>query len=340
MELSERKEKILAAVVEKYISTGDAIGSKLLLDTLDFSVSSATVRNEMSELASLGYLVQPHTSAGRIPTDSGFRYYIDNLMENYELSSDQRSRLHRSIASQSGDPEQILEQTAEVLSRITNCAAFVTTPGGENARIRGIELLPVASRTVLMVLMTSTGIVKSKLCRLDYKLTKQTAEIFYNISGNLLVGKLLYEINTAFLQTIASSVDCGIFVMSPLLAALADLISEISKAQVMIEGKTNLMHHRELIGYTDELMRFLQNDEPVQRLISSGKKEFEIKIGTENIFRPLKNTGVIISHYRLHGKRGGALGIIGPVRLDYARIIPYIKYISEYIEAVFDDILE
>ena len=128
MELSDRKKKILSAIVEQYVISGEPIGSKMLMEMLPFSVSSATIRNEMSELSSLGLLEQPHTSAGRVPTQAGYRYYVDNLMDENELDEDERRRIRLAIGSNIGDPEKLLNRASEILARMTNCATVATTP--------------------------------------------------------------------------------------------------------------------------------------------------------------------------------------------------------------------
>lgn len=340
MVLSERKQKILTAVIERYIASGEAVGSKLLLDMMNLPVSSATVRNELSELSEMGYLIQPHTSAGRIPSDRGYRYYVDNLMKNYELSDSQRRLIEKTVDAKSGDPEQILEQAGETLARLTNCAVLTAAPGGDTATVRGIELIRVGNKTLMMVLMTSTGIIKSKLCRMDFAITKSTVEIFYNVINHIIIGRQLIEIDTALLQTIVSSIDQGIFLLSPLFATLSDLVGEASGTQIILDGQSNLLHHRELLNDAYELMTFLKDTEPITRMVTAGKKDIEIRIGQENIYRPLKNTSVIISRYSTKSKSGGALGVIGPTRMDYARLIPNIKYLSEHVERIFNDILE
>ncbi len=340
MVLSDRKQLILTAVTERYIATGEPVGSKLLLEMLSLPISSATVRNEMSELSEKGYLIQPHTSAGRIPSDKGYRYYVDNLMANYELSDSQRRMIERAVDTKSSDPEQVLEQAGETLARITGCAVVTAAPGGDTASVRGVELIRVGNRTLMMVLMTSTGIIKSKLCRMDFNITKSTVEIFYNVVNHIIIGRQLIDINTALLQTIVSSVDRGIFLLSPLIATLSELVSEVSGTQIMLDGQSNLLHHRELLDNAYELMTFLKDTDTVSRLITSGKKELDIRIGQENIYRPLKNTSVIIVRYSTKSKSGGALCVIGPTRMDYARLIPNMKYLSEHVGRVFDDILE
>ena len=192
MELSDRKQKILASIVEQYIRSGEPIGSKTLMELLPMKVSSATIRNEMAELASMGLLEQPHTSAGRIPSHAGYRYYIDHLMHARELDDSDRQKIEAAFGT-GLDPEQLLSRAGEVLSELTKCAAVSTTPAGESTRIRRIEMVPVGSRTAMLVLLTSTGILKSRICRSDFPITVPLLLWTIPIRPRMLVGRVRYS---------------------------------------------------------------------------------------------------------------------------------------------------
>ena len=192
--LSTRREKILGAIVEQYIATGEPVGSKTLLSKLSISVSSATIRNDMAALTKLDLIYQPHTSAGRIPTEKGYRYYVDNLMKPEELGEGDRRRIEAGVDTRSGDPEILLEKVGEALGELTNFAAMATTPADENASIRNIRMAPVSSRTCVVVLLTSTGILKSKACRMDTEITDDIIQSFRDIVGREFIGKPLKEI--------------------------------------------------------------------------------------------------------------------------------------------------
>lgn len=176
MELSERRQRILAAIVEQFIASGEPVGSKALCNLFELSISSATIRNEMAALAELGLIEQPHTSAGRVPSHLGYRYYVDHLMSCRALGVKQRHALEESMVVHSGDPEQILEQAGELLAEITNCAAVSTTPADESAMIRKVDLLPMGGRTIMLVLVTSNGVVRSRGCRLPEPVTPELIE--------------------------------------------------------------------------------------------------------------------------------------------------------------------
>lgn len=330
MELSERKQKILAAIVEQYIRTGEPIGSKSLMEILPVKVSSATIRNEMAELAAMGLLEQPHTSAGRVPSHAGYRYYIDHLMHARELDDESRRKIESAIGSGS-DPEHVLTRAGEVLADLTGCAAVSTTPAGESTRIRRIEMVPVGSRTAMLVLLTSTGILKSRICRTDTPITVPLLEHFYNLTRSQLAGKPLADVHTTAMQTLAASLGADAFSMLPFLASIAELARDASQTDIHLDGQSNLLGYRELEDNAYELMEFLRNGEPLSALISSSRGDVQVLIGKENKFRQLANSSVILARYDVGGDESGTLGVIGPTRLDYAKLIPSVRFLTDLV---------
>ena len=330
MELSERKQKILALIVEQYIRSGEPIGSKTLMELLPMKVSSATIRNEMAELASMGLLEQPHTSAGRIPSHAGYRYYIDHLMHTRELDESDRQKIEAAFGT-GLDPEQLLSRAGEVLSELTKCAAVSTTPAGESTRIRRIEMVPVGSRTAMLVLLTSTGILKSRICRSDFPITVPLLEHFYNVTSSHLVGRALCEVHITTMQTLAASLGADAFTMLPFLAGIADLARDAAQAEIRLDGQSNLLGYRELEENAYELMEFLRSTQPLNALISANKDDVHVLIGKENRFRQLENSSLILARYSVGGDESGTLGVIGPTRLDYAKLIPSVRYLTDLV---------
>lgn len=340
MELSERKQRILAAVVEEYIATGEPIGSKVLLEKLGLPLSSATIRNEMSELAAMGLLEQPHTSAGRIPSHAGYRYYVDRLMNNRELNPSARRRIDADISYSEGDPERLLEKAGEVLADLTNCAAVSTIPRGESVVIKRVEMVPVGNRTAMLVLLTSGGIIRSRVCRMDFELTNPVLEMFYNITAAMLIGRPIADINPVMLQTLAASLGNEALAMLPLLATVSDLAKDAEQTEIMLEGQSNLLNHREFSDSAFELMEFLNKSEPLSNLIASSKSELDVLIGKENLYRQLEKSSIILARYSIGDKEGGVIGLIGPTRIDYSRLIPSVQYLTNLVGRLLTQALE
>jgi len=340
VQLSQRQQQILAAVVELYIRYGEPVGSKALAAEFGGSWSSATIRNEMSELASMGLLEQPHTSAGRIPSHLGYRYYVDNLMSKYELNAPEKRKIETDIASSEGDPEKLLEKAGEILASLTNCAAVSTMPGGENVSIRRIEIVPMGTRTAMVVLLTSAGVIRSRVCRLDTEITNKMIEVFYNITSAKILGNPLNEVNTVMLQTLAASLGIDGLAMLPLLATVADLARDAEETEVMLGGQSNLLNHREFSSNVQELMDFLSKTEPLTELLTSSKKNFDVLIGRENRYRQLENSSIILARYSVGLKQGGVIGLIGPTRIDYSRLIPSVRYLTDLVGLMISQALE
>ena len=341
--LPNRRQQILAAIVEQYIETGEPVGSKALLSRLDINVSSATIRNDMAELTRLGLIYQPHTSAGRIPTQSGYRYYVDHLMKVQELGEGDRRRIEAGVDERSGDPEALLTKAGEALVNFTNFAALSTTPSDENAYIKNIEMVPVTPRVAMVVLLTSTGILKSKPCRMDVTLTPDLKASFDELVKEHFNGVPLQDISTVKIQTLAASLGAKALSMSALLATIADLAEMASQADIRLEGKSNLLGYKEYSENLPALLKFLGDEEPLNMLVSSGEGSgpgIEVRIGSENRFSELANSTTIIARYRIGDGATGAIGIIGPTRMNYSKLIPSIQYLSDIVSKVLSEVYE
>ena len=234
MELSERRQRILAAIVEQFIASGEPVGSKALCNLFELSISSATIRNEMAALAELGLIEQPHTSAGRVPSHLGYRYYVDHLMSCRALGVKQRHALEESMVVHSGDPEQILEQAGELLAEITNCAAVSTTPADESAMIRKVDLLPMGGRTIMLVLVTSNGVVRSRGCRLPEPVTPELIETFYAVTEHTFLGRPVAEINLVLIKRLTPLLGDNARLMQQILIALSELAWDAAKEEILL----------------------------------------------------------------------------------------------------------
>lgn len=340
MELTERKKKILSTIVELYVSTGEPIGSKVLMDYLPFSVSSATIRNEMSDLAEMGLLAQPHASAGRVPTQKGYRYYVDNLMDEGTLDDDEKLQIRRAIGNNIGDPEKLLEKASELLAKITNCTIVATTPTDAGALVKRVELVPIGSRIAMIVLMTSTGIIKDGVCKIDVPLTNEMIEEFHRIVDEKFIGMPVADIGMVMIQTLVASLGANALIMSPLFVVLSELANQAVQAEVRLNGRQNLLSHKEYSSNAYEMLDFLTDDDKLERVMSSSKNGLQVVIGAENMYRQLENSTMIISRYSIQGHDGGAIGIIGPTRLDYAKLIPKVRFITDLVGRLITDTLE
>lgn len=337
MELSERKKRILCAIVEEYILTGEPVGSKFLAKAAGINVSPATIRNEMAELAAMGYIDQPHTSAGRIPTQLGYRMYVDHLMGSYKLSDEERAAYDGLLSLSSGDIESTLEKACNMLAEVTGCASVSTAPNDKSAKIRRIEIVPAGLRSILLVILTSSGIIKSRICRTLEDLTPDMMNFFSQLVNDKFCGIKLETMTPEFLGMVKHELYEYMFALSPVVDIIAEELKSIS-SEVFIGGATNLLTHSEFDNAKMlELMRLLERREELIRIIGELNDGVKVKIGNENGISFMDNSAIIAAPYIFNGRICGTVGIIGPARINYPKMVSSIEYFSSMLSKFIDE---
>lgn len=336
MELTARKEKILGLVVDHFITTGEPIGSKLLSGFFETSISSATVRNEMSDLSAMGYLEQPYTSAGRIPSQKGYRYYIDNLMHRYTPQMSEQFQMLGGIDRLTAVPEKVLEGACSVLSDMTGCAVVASTPLDDSTEIDRAELIPLGKNKIMIALVTSTGVIRTAVCGGCGNIEMSDAELFYNICAADFIGKKASMLNKPRLQSIAASLGDKVLDMSTLLVSLYDLASTACESEIIIRGQSEILRHREYEGRADEITKFIGNKSALKRILKKSGDSLEVLLGRETGFRETENSAVIAAPYRINGKTAGKIAVIGPMRIDYSRFTAELEFICNTVSSVLD----
>ena len=340
MELDKRKAKILSLVVESYIETGEPVGSKAIASMLGDTVSSATVRNDMAVLSEQGLLEQPHTSAGRIPSYLGIRYYIDHLMKRKSLAAEEQSEIDAMFNYCDPDPDRVLEGAAELLARTTDCFVVSTTLSRQSLYVRKIEIIPATAHTVVILLLASNGMVKNKVCRVNFDLTPNVVEFFQNFANGRLAGRSLNEITRQYISSMAFSLGEHTDVFAPLLAAIYELCREANDGQVYHSGTGNLLSFDGMQGSANQLFRLLSSREELNRMLGDSRQGLFVSVGRENNDIELANSSLIVSKYRIGEDAVGALGLFGPLRMDYARLIPHLEYFSGMLSKMLSDTLD
>lgn len=341
MELTPRKQSILSFIVKNYIETGEPVGSKAICEDPRFGISSATVRNEMSDLVSMGLLSQPHTSAGRVPTGAGLSFYVSNLMGEYSLTKNDCELLDSLVNKCVSNIDKAFYNAARVLSDITGCAAVSLTAPDENVCVRKIELISMGPRTALMVLVTSSGMVRSKLCRFDLPIPIDSVAYFTNFADECLAGLEIRNFTPAMVQTLAARAGEHALEITPLLFSAAELITESGEADFCIEGGTNLLissdfspaKAREVLGAVSRSDRMLS-------LFKSLNNKVGVIFGSDTEIDALDRSSMVVAKCEIGCARSGYIGIVGPTRMDYIHIIPSIGYFADSLQAVLADRLE
>ena len=340
MDYDQRKRKILSAVIENYVVTGEPISSKHLQKETDLNVSSATIRNELMYLVEHGYLEQPHTSAGRIPTEKGYRYYIDNLMIKDRLDDRIKKYIDNTIESGASTPEGVLSMAAKALSDITDMAAIVTTPPPNESRVYKVKFLATSRHTAMAVLITTNGAVKSKIFRCEFVITPELLALFDKSLNKNLAGVKLTEIDTVFIQTVASKLGEITLYMPQVLFAVYDAVKQAMIPSVMLQGQTNLLY---IDGFSmlsaRNVLRFLSDTEEISKFLnkSTGTKVY---VGNESKNDKLSDTSIITSRYEIAGETAGSIAMIGPLRMDYKKYISYVEYVSLCVSNIISELLD
>ena len=320
MELGARKLKILQAVIEAYIQTGEPVGSKALCELLDVSVSSATIRNEMASLSELGLLEQPHTSAGRIPTQFGYRLYINELMKPKPLSD---------------------EEMRYIDGYLTKYAAISTTPTNRDATIQRIQLVQTGPHTAMLVLTTSTGAVKSKLFRTNYLLNSDILRMFSNVLNEKMGSVHLLNVTPDFIKSTAFSIGELSLMMAPVFVALGQACREVLKTNVLLEGRTNLLYLPEYeVDSVKRLLHFLEQRGELAKLIGAQKEKLGVLIGGESNQPEMIDTSVVLVRYSMGRQTRGTLGVIGPTRMDYPKIVSNLQYLAQSVGGMLNEIMD
>lgn len=341
MELADRKQKILRAIVESYIATGEPVGSKTLLFETGINVSPATIRNDMADLTQKGYLYQPHTSAGRIPTHKACKYYTDNLMELKVPSARACDYIDRKLSGCADTPENLLKAAAELLSDYTGFATVTTTPPSTEARVHRLHFIGTGRHTAMVVLVTTTGMVKSKLFRLNFVVTSEITEVLQKILNKALSGVPLCEMTKPFMQTVASAFPDLMLLTPSALVAIMDIARQAQEIEICTAGQSRLLFMPDVsLSAARGIISFTQNGEQTSKLLLSAKSGLRILIGAECGTPELMHSTVITARYEIAGKAAGSVALFGPARMDYAQAAGAVAYVSRSIGKLLDEMVD
>ncbi len=332
--LGERRSAILGLIIDYYIKTGEPLGSKNLCEMLPYSISSATIRNEMAFLTGLGLLEQRHTSGGRVPTKRGYRYYIDNIIKGETVSDYEKQRIDEVLSINASDPERLLSDAAGLLSEITGCAAFYSTVKDPLDCVQGVELIPAGNSKVMLVMLSVGGKIKSSVCTVKCAVDDEFKKLFYSVTHDYFVGVPLSDISLSLVQSTAPLLGDRVFDMLPILLSLYSLCREASEGSLEIKGETKLINQTELGSDVYRLLLLLARKEKLDRLLNDFAKtnvNTALFIGDENPVYELKNTATAIAKFGYNDVQTATLGIIGSLRIDYRAILPRVDYIIKTV---------
>lgn len=333
--MDDRKLKILAAVVDEYVRTGEPVGSKVISKLENINVSSATIRNDMAALEQMGYLEQPHTSAGRIPTFAGYRLYIDELMTPPDLPDEEKSRLDEMLGGKDTPEELLVQNAAAALTEITQCAAVVTNAVPRFSVISKVEVIPTGKRLYVILLITSNGSIKNKACRLEFDLSHEQLDFFTRYVEENLSGVSVDELSDDMFDKMVAAVSAYMVSLSPLVKGICELSEDLRQQELTISGGEKLLSCEDLNKM--EVVRFIEHKDELSELLEGTFSGIQVKFGSESESFAIGNSSLIVSKYRKDGKEAGSLGVIGPMRVDYKKIIPYVDYLTKKISYLMSE---
>ncbi len=339
--LDDRGAQVLRHVVEEYIESAEPVGSRTISKLMGQQLSPATIRNIMSDLEEMGYLAQPHTSAGRVPTGSGFRYYVDYLLARRKLARPERDQLQRMAGETAGTGDELVRQVSRLVSTLSRQACVVVVSRFSNRVLRSLTLLRVSGDRVLLVAVMEGGWVENRLLEGEKSLASDEIEKINAYLNELAVGLTLAQLRVRILEEMKKEKARYDRVMQRALALGARALDEGSPSEVFVEGRANVLEQPEFAEDVQKLKRILRAFEEksvIVRLLDKAleSEEMQVSIGAENALEGLPDISVVASGYRLGGQAMGSIGLIGPVRMDYSRAIPLVEYTARLLSSAFE----
>lgn len=340
LELDDRKVKILKAIIKTYLETGEPVGSRTISKYSDLQLSSATIRNEMSDLEELGYIVQPHTSAGRIPSDQGYRFYVDQIMQEKESEVTEMKEL---MIKRVDRVELILKQLAQLLAVNTNYATMISGPQYHRNKVKFIQLSRVEELKLLVVIMVEGNMIKNTIVRIPDAIDDEGILNLNILLNSSLIGLTVDEINLGIISDLKGKAGCHSVVVDLVLNELAAAIrADDEDLQIYTSGATNIFKYPELSDgqRASQLIDALEQKELLQNLIedvnsSESHTGIQVYIGDETPVQSMKDCSVVTANYELGEGIRGTIGIIGPKRMDYDKVVATLRTVMTQLDATF-----
>ena len=358
-QLDERKVKILKAIIKNYLETGEPVGSRTISKFTDMKLSSATIRNEMADLEELGYIVQPHTSAGRIPTDKGYRLYVDDMMSEKEQNITNRenevavkeqelSSMKDMLGEKVEKVEELLQNVAKVLAKDTNYATMVTTPKVTGNKLKFVQLSQLEANKILAVIVMEGNLIRNKVITVSEDLSQENLLKLNILINTTLTGLTLEQMNLSIVSKMENQAGEHINLVKEVLDAIVDTISSADDLKIYTSGATNIFKYPELSDSTkaSELIYALEEKQSLSDLVvdddnsvdeqdSSSNNGIQVYIGNETPIESMKDCSVVTATYELQDGMKGTIGIIGPKRMDYEKVVETLKNMRAQLDDVF-----
>lgn len=343
--LSERKQQILKAVILHYVKTAEPVGSRTLSRRYRIGLSPATIRNEMADLEEMGYLEQPYTSAGRIPSNRGYRFYVDFLMETADVTSF-RNRVREAIKKtiqleKMKEIDRIIQYTAKMLSSLTRYTSVVVGPQFEKSAFEQMHIIPLEGNRTLVAMITDTGFVKNKVIDLPYLLSMTELNQVVHYLNRRLKGLTIDQLTNSLINDLKRDLYHRIELLEQALMLVEESLSDEPARPIFKEGTVNILNQPEFkdVEKIRQILSLLEEDSLLSTLLEvpvGVSQKVVVKIGEENKLEQARECSLIVATYSIKGKSTGKLGVLGPTRMDYPQAIAVVEYIVEYLDYVLE----
>lgn len=338
--LTDRQKLILKAVVDDYVRSAEPVGSRTISKRSDVNYSPATIRNEMADLEELGYLQQPHTSAGRIPSNKGYRFYVDHLMIPRKLSKDDIRKIRMTFAEQYVEYEQLIQQTASILSELTNYTAIVLGPEVFDTTLKHIQLIPLTTDSAVAIIVTNTGHVENKKVSIPPEVSVSDMERLVNLLNVKLAGVPLFQLHGRIYTEVAFELKKHFQRYEELMGILEQSLKREPEEKIFLGGTTNIFSQPEFrdVERVKLLFEFLEQNDRIQGILASSvdQEGVQIKIGHENVDEAILNCSVITASYSIGGRPVGKLSILGPTRMEYQKVYSILDHLTKDLSVVLN----
>ena len=340
MPLNDRKIRILEAIINDYIATAEPVGSRTIAKKYDLGISSATIRNEMSDLEEMGLIIQPHASSGRIPSDLGYRLYVDRLMKSHELSSEEIAFLQSVFNKNIERIDFLMEETAKILSRMTNYTTIISEPVSQTTLFKQIRLLPLDEQDVMFITATKENKIKNHIIKTAQHLSDNEIFKISEIINNNLSNKAVENMTPEILDKLKAELGEYDSIIEPVIKALHEDVKNDESIKLHLSGAKNILTFPEFsdINKAKSLFQTLEEKDVLVTLLDSGSEgeDVQIYIGNENSVQEMKDCSLVTTTYKVGNNTKGSIGIIGPTRMDYSQVVSVLNTMVKNVESVLN----
>lgn len=338
-ELSDRKKQILKAIVEAHISGGEPVGSKYIVENRQLTCSSATIRNEMSELEEMGYLEKTHTSSGRVPSELGYRFYVDSLLQHYAMTANEVAQINHLLKEKMNELDAILDTASKLASSLTNYTGFAVKPKASARVISKFEVIAIDDHHILVVMILGGGEVKTKRVQVDTAYTPEALDLLGKELNGHLVGLGSGEINLSVLIALENAMGEDAFLVTPVLKVVYDALNDSEEGDLRISGLNRLLQYPEFSDSErfGKLLGMIESKNDILDMVSAETdSDVNVIIGSESSVKVMDHSSVIYRPIRKDGKVVGAIGVIGPLRMDYAKVLATVEELGDNIASMIE----